>query len=255
MVKQKISLETIDDIAEHVAQFCDDYYEDVLCVFDIDQTLLKPADKIIADRYAPAYAEFLNALLAKLSLEQKDEMLNLAIAESGLTFMEPNTLKFVNDLKRNGAAVMALTASLVGKVGKCPHFEMFRYQTFVEAGLRFSEHMTVEERVELTNLASFRHYYPVFYRGVLFGNGVRSPNSKGVLLVEFLKKCRIQLQKIIFIDDIKTHVDAVWKIFNPTDLDILAIEYTQYQNMLPSSTHMKEFQKKWMDLFNQIIHP
>jgi hypothetical protein len=237
-----ISIDCFAELKKASDSFCKGEYKDVLFVFDLDLTLIKPVRDEALISSILAHESVLQRILDELSEEQQAELFNVAKGE--LCSMEENTSEILLSFKDAGARIIGLTAALTGRVSTEERFEKLRHKQCSSIGFEFSK---VCDSDDFTlDLGQFRGNKPCYYNGIIFGNCCPKGASKGEILSLFLSYVNTLPTKIIFTDDSIEHVESVFQIISndyPT-IDILSIEYTKSQQ-LKSSTTEQQFYSYW----------
>lgn len=231
-----LTLETIQAVCGATLEFSQDDTKGTLVVFDLDNTLVTPTDPALSLASLKAHRATLDALMEGFSKEQKEEVINYALVASDVRPVEPETLDCFKTLQAQ-CPVIALTASLAGKVGDVPSFEAFRLRRLKKLGFVFSQDLCAERRfvLEVPSLAekfsreTFRGHRPTYDHGIIFGHGSRE--EKGAVLLAFLHRVKAshRPRRIVFVDDSKTNVTAMAKALSEAGIPHLCIHYTQVQ--------------------------
>lgn len=233
-----------------IEAFCEDAWEKTLFVFDIDQTLLKPrADEAQSKAIAQHWAAF-KASTPPLSTKQHDMLFSAAVATQEISLMEPTAPGFLENLKRKGARVMALTASQVGRVLDCERFEIFRHEQCQAFGFHFSRILDEDER-ELP-LPKMQGRPPYYYKGAVFCNGLHVEYTKGDVLRTFLNVMKEQghsPERVVFVDDARRNILSVHESLS--NFKHLCCEYTCYQDN-KTSVSEEAFLRYWKGLLRKV---
>lgn len=238
------------ELKPFVDVFCKDAWDKTLFVFDIDQTLLRPRAKEAQGR---AIAEHWNAFKAEippLSPDQHDRLFNAAVATNEVVLMEPEAPAFLDELKKKGGQVIALTASRSGKVLEHERFEVFRHEQCRRLGLHFTQIWSEDDR-ELP-LAECPGDGPRYYKGAIFCNGLHIGYTKGDVLrlfLDLLEKQGSLPERVVFVDDARRNILAVHDSL--AGVEHLCCEYTRYQSDASSVTR-EDFVRYWKKLWAQV---
>jgi hypothetical protein len=120
----------------------------VLVVFDIDQTLIHittPASSPLSQRI---HADVFRDIVDELSPEQEHLLAHFPLCDaSKIAPREVKTLDVFEALHEGGHAVIALTASFVGRIEQHSRFEVFRFEALKKLGFHFSDIYGAEARV------------------------------------------------------------------------------------------------------------
>lgn len=189
-----------------------------LVVFDMDDTLIEPEEKIFhliyrnINDFAPSDTDFIKQLrhkFEKIATEKNDsEYLNkltcAVFAKTKFIPVEQQATTIVKDLQTRGIKVVALTASNAGRFIGIERMEKWRQSNLNQVGLDFSASFNVKEII-FDSLKKMFGFYPVFYNGILCAAG----NPKGKVLAAFFEKIGWKPKKVIFFDDGYHHCKSV----------------------------------------------
>jgi FMN phosphatase YigB (HAD superfamily) len=203
------TIRVIDSIAE-VQDELKNASENVLFVFDIDETLIAPSNDIFYIRFRDindfdiSVIDFVNQLRSKLDVinhKTKDtyfleKITSAAFAASTFEPIEETTVEMIHYLQKKMVRVIALTSSSSGRCFHVENMKEWRHANLSEIGLDFSESFDIQE-IEFDDMPPAYGSYPVFYRGILCA----ASNPKGKILATFLKKIEWKPSRIIFFDD------------------------------------------------------
>jgi FMN phosphatase YigB (HAD superfamily) len=200
-------------LAEYIAQ-ATHAPEDMLVIFDIDNTLAHPKTEIGSDQWLEHLAKE-HAVNGKTIAQAFEELLPLyyqiqQIIDLQLT--EDMIPGLIADLHNAGIRVIGLTARYHPIIDRT-------ISQLAPLGLQFSslsdEMLTIQARLK-----------PAFYK-----NGIAfcSSNNKGEVLFELLKMLDIKPKKIFFVDDKPHHLARVEKIALEHGVDCCCIHYTGCQ--------------------------
>jgi len=154
-------------------------------VFDIDNTILEPAQTLGSDQWF----EYLvgkgkqTGLEPQKAIEAAQKDWNRVQPATQVRLVETITAKYIRTLQMRGIVVLALTAR--------PHN---------------IDRVTVDQLTQLN--VNFHHYSEFvpqdvgYLEGVLFANG----KNKGLVLRDFLNQLHIEPRRLIFIDDKEKNV-------------------------------------------------
>lgn len=202
-----------------------DIDERTLIVWDVDYTLITPADALLSPAGEAFRKEFNKRYASEEFREFYEDRMSRVVSQRKIRLVEEQVLALLQTLKNKGAKVMALTAIRTGKFGVVPNVEDWRVQELRNLGIDFSESFTNEKLVfdEFSGKIS----PPVFTKGVLCSDSY----SKGQVLAAFLKRVNFTPSKILFIDDRMEYIEAVEREFS--DRAIVSFHYTAALDQLP----------------------
>lgn len=221
--------------------------QQVLCLFDIDMTLLQPDHPAI---YLPNVRQHSDIYHA-LQKQYPEQDVSLTFAFSFLLpqrVVDPDVYEILQNLS---VKTISLTATLTGDfLGT--RMEVRRYQHLKEKNFSF-ERTFPQTEIVLRQCPSYRGYYPVFYKGILLSNSERGLTTKGTVLCAFLKTIGWTPQCVLLVDDrVKNHADmeeALQATFPQTHY--IGIEFTGAENYCPQPISATDFQAFWQGCFEQ----
>lgn len=234
--------------------FCQGAWEKTLFVLDIDQTLLSP---LLEEASSQAIAQHWSAFketIPPLSVTQHELLFNAAIATEEVAPMEPEAPAFFQRLQAQGAAVIALTATLTGPLFEHPRFEAFRHKQCQALGYAFTP-LLDEEDVALP-FPEHNAQRPRYYKGIVFCNGAHTDYTKGDILCSFLdllpsRSKRWPPDRVVFLDDTRRHILSVHQSLEARGLPHLCCEYTRHQAKTISVSE-EAFECYWGALWRKI---
>lgn len=240
-----ITLPDMDSVQAAVELLLEGFsQEEVLLGLDIDYTLVAPSDVYSCALRMPEYRDFWNAFKQSLDADTSNILMNSITHDSTWKLMEPNTATIVQDLQQKGVKTFAFTASLVGTLFAEKRFEVFRYERLKALGMSFDRNWPGHEEITFEEMPSHLGFSPVFYKGILCGNG---EGSKGQTVVAFLKRTRIIPKLFIMVDDRRNNLEEIEKalqVYNPA-IDFIGFEYTPYFNFNDEEISQKVLNNFW----------
>lgn len=207
------SHKSMEALAQYIAQ--EKYStEDVLVVFDIDNTLAHPKTEVGSDQWLEHLAKE-QAIDGKTVAQAFESLLPLYYQVQhliDLQLTEDMLPELMNDFQSVGIRVIGLTARYLPIIDRT-------IAQLAPLGLSFSflseQELTIQARIK-----------PAFYK-----NGIAfcSSNNKGEVLFELLKMLNIKPKKIFFVDDKMHHLARVEKVALEHGVECCCIHYTQCQ--------------------------
>lgn len=229
-------------------------HDQVLIIFDIDLTLIKAEHPAMCRPNIQKYSNSLKQLPSPLTAAQRDILLNLAIQKSRWSITEEETSYVVKSIIRKGAKVIALTASLSGKVGGIQQAEVWRFKNLKKIGFDFSTSFPCNRCLHLHESSIHLERYPTFYKGILFSNGNYKKNSKGEALLEFLKSVDFEPSYVVMVDDVRNNLKSVENTLaehNPS-IKFLGVEYTAGAQYKSQDISARDFITFWSELLQTV---
>lgn len=175
---------------------------DALVVFDVDNTLIVPKDRILG----PSGENYLYELMSQLPIFQVkgDEIASKVLLQSKVSLIDEKVLHLIERLKLKGIKTMALTAISTGKMGLISNMEEWRVDQLNSLGIHFGWAFPSLDSLTLSRFQGKRSQ-PKYKQGVL----ASSKYPKGQVLSEFLKQIQWRPSKILFIDDRMDFIESV----------------------------------------------
>ncbi|KKQ32335.1 MAG: hypothetical protein US49_C0010G0035 [candidate division TM6 bacterium GW2011_GWF2_37_49] len=210
-IKEIASLTQVSDVLDKAN-------ENTLVVFDMDDTLIAPADNMFhltwreANDFDAADVKFVKQLrkdFEKIAFSKNDpDYLNkfraAVFAKTQFNSAEPGTVSIVKNLQSHGVKVIALTSSNTGRFVVIESMQKWRQSNLNQVGLNFSTSFELQE-ASFYKLEKMFGFYPVFYKGILCAAG----NPKGKALAAFIEKVGWTPSNVIFFDDGYHHCKSV----------------------------------------------
>ena len=257
MVNQRgvsTTLKSMEEVTAYIQPSLKVYApNDILCIFDIDMTLLQP-------KHPAAYAPNVRKHLAIYhDIQRRYPTMDTSLPFL-YNFLLPQRLvdegiyPLLQVVRSRGIKVIALTATLTGDF-EGRSVEDLRYQSLKEKKLSFDDSFA-ESYLVFNNLPMYRGNYPTFYKGILFSNSEKGTTNKGTVLCAFLKKLQLHPKCIVFVDDRAQNLtdayDALKQDFPQAQL--LGIEYVGAENYCPEEISAEDFKAFWSNCFEKACH-
>lgn len=247
-----ISMSTMQEVENKVMELVAHFPpQDTLAVFDIDMVLTQPSNPAFQMPNIQKNRAEIKVLLKGITPEQKDILLNLITKSSEPVLIEQDTPEIIKAIEAKKIKTMALTASLTGRLGKIKNFEAWRYEILKNLGIDFSNSFSQTPEIKFNDVPTYLGRKPVFYKGILCGNGEGNKNDKGDALVLFLEKVSFSPKVVVFVDDKKENLENVEQAlvkFNPR-LKYIGIEYKGGESTSSEDIDTKVVLHEWEKLF------
>jgi hypothetical protein len=178
--------------------------KNTLVTFDVDDTLITSPDAI-ANFYCPlwavirAYLKYPGLLLNRATFEL---MFSRILLQPKRFVFDPDIVRIIQQLQRQGCVVVGLTALETGTYGVIKHTQEWRANMLSNFGINFSRQF---QDISLTMLPPKRGQYPCLYRGILCTNLSR----KGKVLGTFLDYYHLKPAHIISFDDKTAELNSI----------------------------------------------
>lgn len=193
------------EIENHLFKHIDTYREvqsvfdacdkNTLITFDVDDTLVTPRDVILRNIEQPFLFKMWMKIKNLFRDEKKLEHARSIIWQQSKCFVfDPDIVHIIQQLRRQGCMVIALTSMLGGSFGVIKSMAELRAQMLKNLGIDFSGQF---QDVHFTDLPARNGQYSVLYKGILCAN----PASKGAALHAFLNHFHLKPARIVSFDD------------------------------------------------------
>lgn len=253
-----------EDVENHVNQLSKKYgAENVLVVFDNDETLVKTKNWIGSNKWFSWQASMLGSGSDKSVASSFGELLEvqgLILSMSKLETVELTIRQTVDSIQSNGNKVIVLTSRGPGE-----RFSTVREQLLNGIDMKrnavkmnrfrlptkpYSQNTLGElgfSEKEIQDYKLYKASKPVQYSSGIF---LTEGQHKGAMLRIFLKKANIQPKAVVFVDDTYKHVERVNDAMEAIGVDVVSMNYTkawehaennlEIENQLKDSAH-----KQW----------
>lgn len=243
-------IKSMADAKTYIEEIVEAYNpEEILCLFDIDQTILEPSHPVGQVPNIIKYRETFLRLKLKYACFTPSVHGYCVLLEDH-KILDNNIFDLLNFLNTKKIKNLAFTAtpniSIEGK-----DLKEIRLQQLLENNINF-KNVFPEQEIIFDSLQLFKGN-PCYYKGIIFSNGTDVCANKGIVLLEFLKKINYQPKCIIFLDDAwENHIDInqVLATNNP-DIDFYGIHYVGAQYAKSSEITEEEFEKCWDAYFHR----
>jgi len=186
--------------------------ETTLLIFDLDNTVIKPAQTLGTDQW---YAQLVKQYLA--AGESENEAIEKAISVwasvqkvTRVVPVESVTPNLIRQKQGLGIQVMALTARPLELISTTDtHLK--------SVGVDFTKNPVFDRPLSLKSDEAAR-----FERGILF---VGPKNNKGKVLVQFFEETGISPKRIVFVDDKLKHVRHMEEAMSTLPAEYLGFRY------------------------------
>lgn len=220
--------------------------EQILVVFDIDNTLLTMTSQIGSDQWYNWQAGLLKTKNLENAVGKNfDELFDaqdIIFALGQMHPPEPEIPDLVKEIQKSGVKTVILTSrgsqyrSVTEREFRRNHLD-FTNSTFgPEKGypstyLPFDLQSGNLSGLKLDKIKELKaeNVRPVsFTNGIFMGSG----QHKGLMLKSLLHKTKAKFKKIIFIDDTEKNINAVFELLNTKTVDVTALYYTQMESIV-----------------------
>lgn len=246
----------VESIREIKAYFEGDS-QNILGVFDIDETLLVSADPAFQKPNMKKHHALVKGFYNQLPISYQDLLSNHVLLAGPSQVIEADSATVLGDLQKQNVRLIALTAALTRSFpeGNIPEL---RFAELSRHGFDFSTAFPECEDILFDGLPACHSSYPRYYKGVFCSNGDYNRHdtatSKGKALCAFLNHIGWKPTKIVFMDDKLYNVEEMERTLHAFDpsIEFQGLHYTGAEKMDASPVTPEYVQAKWGDLFDKV---
>lgn len=180
--------------------------KNTLIVFDIDEVLMRPVDRLIMMHNKPIYAEWVKRLEAKVGKPESQKLRSLIMAQRKLKLVDPRTPALIENLTRRSLPFVCLTRCWTGgygiiedtpnwRIAEMKHLGYELDVTFKDLPPKMFDHMHTDRPKK----------YPQYKQGILWC----CDETKGDVLKAFFDYANYKPASIVFIDDKLHNIESV----------------------------------------------
>ena len=226
-------------IQENTSSFNND---EVLCVFDIDNTITMLECEYAYWPNICKYKNELNDIFNKYTdIDLNFVYMNILI-NYPTKIHDKDILNFINEIKFKK---IMLTASATGPYKDIDLIEKVRFNILKNLGVSFENEFNLNEYIQFKNYKKNFESYPSYYKGIIFTNSINKESDKGQILIDFLKLCNFSPKCIILIDDNESNHDNFVKELNTSDIKLINIKYYGAEEYCPKEVTKEDFINFW----------
>jgi len=200
---------------QNVFDGCD---KQTLITFDVDDTLITAKD-VMANFEIPFWFKIRMAFKypTLLSHARQDWFASIIVQQAEFFVFDPDVVIYIQQLRRRGCPVLALTSMDSGEYGVVKSMPEWRanmlYSFGIDLNVQFQDTL-------FKNLFEYRGDYPCLYKGILCAN----QQPKGLVLGAFLDYSHLKPARIISFDDDACALDSIAR-----ECQKRSIAFTGYQ--------------------------
>ena len=224
--KNIYQVENLDFICNQI----DNFDENTLIVFDVDDTLITPCDQFFHVKslwqklllYFYSIKETLDFSLNKLTWYY-----NNALFLDKHKLIDKKTPDLIKRLQLKNIKVIALTGCLTGNYGVLESVENWRIKMLLNFGIDFSKAFPKNNNFVLDKF--FKIKPPIFSQGILFANitpGAPKDRTKAPVLKAFLERVNFKPNKIVFVDDGLKYLIQAQEEMEKVGIPLIGLHYT-----------------------------
>lgn len=191
-----------------------------LVVFDVDQTLIIPDDKLLRPCGDQFLQTCINKFQSQLSEERLHELTSKVLLQRTLGLVDAELPHFIKALRHRQCKVMALTAMVTGRLGTISSMEDWRFDELKQLDIDFSSAFPLYNHIVFGDIMQ-PGSLPIFKNGILCS----ARHSKGEVLSAFLQRVKWKPQRVFFIDDHLHFVESVQEHMRQAGIEFTGIHY------------------------------
>lgn len=204
-----------------IKNFLNQVDENDLVIFDVDGTLIQPTDMVLRPCGEFFFIQQFTKLIEKHSEARIKWLCSKILLERQLRVVDPDLVDFIVVLQSRSVKIMALTSLMTGSFGAIRNMEEWRVNELMNMGFDFSGAFPKYNHIVFGDIRK-ENSLPIFKDGILFS----SRHSKGEVLNAFLQKIKWMPKKIIYIDDMRTHIDSVEAVLEDLPCESICYHYS-----------------------------
>ncbi len=191
--------------------------QDTLVVFDIDNTLLSPKQRLGTDQWYESLLRdnIKNGMSEDAAIQHAIQLWINVQKKTDVRPIETSTPALVRELQAKGIRVMALTA-------RPTDLAEVSLRQLKSLGIDFKKSSRLKDGVQIVGAQD-----TLTQGGVVF---VGPKNNKGMILSQLLKTEKILASKIVFADDKSKHVNNVEKALSDSNVPYIGFRYAAADN-------------------------
>jgi FMN phosphatase YigB (HAD superfamily) len=197
-----------------------------LVLFDVDDVLIEPADKV---GMHSGRKKVIQAFNEYVSVDDSEECVSIMLRDMRKVVIEYDVIEKIKRLQERGVIVIALTSSRIGKFGVIDSWEEVRYELLRDLGFSWSFEDDICSFHQLKKKQ--KKHAPLFFKGLIIVEGY----SKGDALGSFLMWKQLQPSRIFFIDNCLRNIFSV-----QDECEERSIPFTGYHYLGGSQVELDE---------------
>lgn len=222
------------------------HQEDVLYVFDLDNTLIEPAQHLGSCEW---FSHHLNHLMENKGLHKQE-----ALSETTSLYIEVQNKTSIRPVDASALELLASMkkkkASMIGLTKRDPRLANRTLEQLAHLQIEFSSTSPIKDGFVVEELGG-----TLFHEGILFvGQGI----EKGPALLSYLKKLKKMPKRIVAIDDRLNHIENIGAAVESIGIDYVGVRYGKTDEKVKTfnpqiaNVQLKHFQKILSD--EQALH-
>ncbi|MEI6241830.1 MAG: DUF2608 domain-containing protein [Chlamydiota bacterium] len=232
-----LSLDSFSLIGKRIE---DEMSEDTLVFFDVHWTLLRGDSPAMHPQMRIRYEKVFQRIFSSHSPVEVEMAVCLALRSGKQSLMEKDISKILLQLSKG--KLLACSSYMTGKIGPYS-LEADVFGSLQGLGVDFSSSFPDVSSLVLDQFPLFHENFPMYYRGILLTNH----QSKGRVMVDFLKKVGFFAKRVILVDNNPKKIGNVKEVLKEFDsnLQFEGIFYTKALSEAVWEVSEEEFTSFW----------
>lgn len=179
--------------------------ECTLVLYDVDETLIMPTDKI----HVPKFFSVNPGKALKDVFNQKmgnriENIWSNVLLQAHRKLIEPDIVTTIRALQDKKVTVLGLTKMRTGRFGKIASLAQYRSNQLEKLGIHFD--ISYDQAISFDQFIGEYEGFPLVYRGIIMTNDL----DKGMVLNAFIDHLDYTPTQVIFFDDVLENVISVY---------------------------------------------
>jgi SAM-dependent methyltransferase len=247
-----VSTNSFEDIQQKIEKYVNKFgAENVLVVFDVNQTLMRPQNKAAWPQARKKFKKAWEKIVNPLSGEHQIIFFNLRGRLGPQEIIHKDSVTLVNDLQKRGVVTLGITSQSLGKVPGGKNGEMYTFETLKSMGIDFSKSFKeLDDNLAFGDFGSIHGLQAGYYKGIVFaGNNFRL-SRKGKGLLYFLKKINFYPKAIIYVDN---HRDSVAEVHRELKEYMPEIKLKAYEFIGDADEDITLEEEEFVGFWNEVL--
>ncbi len=255
-----ISASTLQDVQLKIEKMLSrEKAEDIMVVFDLDETLVMYDHPAATSFALKKYAEIYKEIMSSLTPLEKDFALTILTQEIPQKLIDKKKPQIIKSLQKKDIKIIALTSLLVNISKNSKKKAIFEKRDQLQKkGIDFTASLRGMTRVvPFFDFPQYGGQCPLFYHGILTSNGRYNGIGKGAVLGAFLTHigprrlayvgAGYEPKVVVLVAACKKNlreVDMYFQEYFPK-IQFIGIEYQGAQTYVSSDVREEEFREFW----------
>lgn len=205
---------------EEVNEYFDNLDSQSLVMWDVDHTLITPADPILQIGNESITREIYQRYLGNKTNENKKELISRIFSRLPYCLVDSRLPHLISSLQDKGIPTMAFTAMKTGSFGVISSMEHWRFHQLKKVNIDFSDFFPMYSGLNW-QVTSPKAGSPAFRSGILCSDHL----DKGPVLDKFLQEIAWKPTQVIFFDDTLACLTSVENTLRALNIPFVGIHY------------------------------